>query len=141
VLSDAILAYHESEAMLKELNDHLMGLYDDHEIEFARVFARTSNVFSTGLEFWVRDEPEQVVVARLILQAVKQKVDYDDALYSTGIIMPREQLHQLRALLGGRYPLESDQQLMDLVQQKGEELVDEIQEAWPDSDAEQEGST
>ncbi|MFC1916574.1 hypothetical protein ACFLX1_00350 [Chloroflexota bacterium] len=40
IFSDTILAYHESEAMLKELNDLVIQKYIDNDIDFARVFPR-----------------------------------------------------------------------------------------------------
>jgi hypothetical protein len=57
ILSDAILAWHESEAMLKELNGRLMCESGEADVSYVRAFLRTSNVFSTGLDFRVRDEP------------------------------------------------------------------------------------
>jgi hypothetical protein len=129
VLSDAILAYHESEAMLKDLNDRLIQLYDEHDLDFGRVFARTSNVFSTGLEFWVQRDPVALVTAQLLLGQAKRDVNYDDPLYWTGIVMGRDELQKLSALLGNRYELESDADLLRLVEQNGDRLLQELTEA------------
>lgn len=40
-----LLAYHESERMLKDFDDRIRKLFDIHGIDYARVFARSSNVF------------------------------------------------------------------------------------------------
>ena len=40
-----LLAYHESERMLKDFDERVRELFDEHEIDYARVFARSSNVF------------------------------------------------------------------------------------------------
>jgi hypothetical protein len=45
VFSDAILSYHESEAMLKELNDKAMERLSQANVDFHRAFLRTSNLF------------------------------------------------------------------------------------------------
>ena len=67
VLSDAILAWHESEAMLKELNDRLMTEFEEADVSHVRAFLRTSNVFSTGLDFWAKNDPLSLLPACAIL--------------------------------------------------------------------------
>lgn len=128
VFSDAILSYHESEAMLKELNDLVIEKYMENEIDFARAFPRTSNVFSTGFEIWAGKEPIKMFKAYAILQTVKKQVNYDDPLYSTGIIFDRETLGKLQSVLGGKYKIEKDSDVLNLVQEKGDGLLEEIKQ-------------
>ena len=41
-----LLAYHESERMLKEFDEKIRELFNEHGIDYARVFARSSNILS-----------------------------------------------------------------------------------------------
>ncbi len=129
IFSDTILAYHESEQMLKDLNDRLIELYSEKGIEFARVFTRTSNVFSTGFDFWVRKEPGEILKACLILEQVKREVNYDDPVYSTGILFDRETFRELQRIFSGKYQIRNEMDLLKLVSERGEDLVKEILES------------
>jgi len=126
IFSDTILAYHESEVMLKELNDRVMERYRDAGIDFARVFPRTSNLFATGYDIWSDRDFEKLFVAHAILHKAKQEVGYDDPLYSTGILFDRETLGRLQTILGSKYSIETDSDVMKLVKEKGEGLLEEI---------------
>jgi hypothetical protein len=128
IFNDSILAYHESEAMLKELNDKVIEEFGQQGIEFARSFNRTSNLFCTDYDIWVKGDSVQILKAHLILQRIKQQVDYDNVLYSTGIILDRESLSKLQSLLGNKYHIRTDDDVMELVQEKGETLLNEISE-------------
>jgi len=126
VFSDAILAYHESEAMLKELNDRAIQRFNEVGIDFYRAFLRTSNLFCTDYDIWVKKDPAQILAAHLILQGIKKEVDYNNPLYSTGIVFDRETLGKLKTVLRGKYRIETDSDVMKLVQEKGESLIQEI---------------
>lgn len=134
ILSDAILSYHESEAMLKQLDTRAMAEFEERRIEYVRTFARTSNVFSTGYGIWVLREPEQMLIASLTLDKIKKEVDYHNPLYSTGILMDREELGKLQKILKGKYELKNDNDLMKLMNERGDELLDEIQKLYQESD-------
>jgi hypothetical protein len=47
-----LLAYHESEEMLKSFDDRIRELFDEHDIDYARVFARSSNVFYNNYDLF-----------------------------------------------------------------------------------------
>jgi hypothetical protein len=126
VFSDAILAWHESEAMLKELHDRLRDKFGEAHVPYVRAFLRTSNVFSTGLDFWVGNEPLHLLSAYGIVQKAKQEVGYHDPVYSTGILIPRETLTQLQQLLPSKYAIATDADLLRLVEHQGEELLEEL---------------
>jgi hypothetical protein len=78
IFSDSILAGHESEEMLKTLNDKLMEDFDNRQVDYTRSFTRTSNVFSTGYDIWVRKQPEQILIAHFSLERIKKEVDYEN---------------------------------------------------------------
>jgi len=128
VLTDAILAWHESEAMLKELNDRLMRQFEEADVSYVRAFLRTSNVFSTGLDFWANNDPLSLLPAYAIVQRTKQDVGYDDPVYKTGILIPRETLTQVQQLVGAKYEIETDQDLMRVAGERGDELMDDLRE-------------
>jgi len=130
VFSDAILAYHESEAMLKELNDSVVERYSQADIDFYRAFLRTSNLFCTDYDIWVRKDPAQMLISHIILEKTKAEVDYNDPLYSTGILFDRETLGKLQSMLGKKYQIERDSDVMNLIEEKGEDLLNEIKESF-----------
>ena len=126
LFTDAILSCHESEEMLKRLYDRLMERLEAEDIGFARAFARSSNVFMTCLEIWIEKDLEKVLKAQIILSQIKDEVDFDNELYKTGILIPRESLEQFKTLMGDKYRISTDSDLADLVASKGDELLTEI---------------
>ncbi len=130
VFSDAILSYHESEAMLKELNDKAMERLSQAEIDYYRAFLRTSNLFCADYDIWIKKDLTQILASHLILEKIKTEVNYDDPLYSTGIIFDRDDLKKLQSLLGSKYQIERDSDVMKLAQEKGNDLVEEIKKAY-----------
>ena len=129
VLSDAILSYHESEEMLAKLNEGILKEFQEKGIDFGRSFSQTSNAFWTRYDVWMKKEPEQILIAHCVLQRLKKEVDYDNPLYSTGILIDRDALKKLQQMLGDKHKIESDTDLMKLVEDKGEDLLDEMQTA------------
>jgi len=129
VFTDAILSGHESEEVLKKLYNKVLERFDQERISFARVFCRSSNVFMTSLEIWVKRDFEQLLKAHAIIAGAKGEVDYDNPLYSTGILFPRENLEKFKKLLGERYNITTDKDLADLAAEKGDDLLREIIEA------------
>ena len=125
LFTDAILSGHESEKMLKQLHDKLREKLEEHKIEYVRAFCRSSNVFMTSLEIWV--EKDKLFIAQLTLAMLKREVNYDDPLYSTGILMPREAEEKLFKLFPERH-MERDSDIKALVEEKGEKLLGEIME-------------
>jgi len=126
LFTDAILSGHESEEMLKKLYDRLRACLEAEDIGFARAFARSSNVFMTCLEIWIEKDLEKVLKAQIILSQIKDEVDFDNDLYHTGILIPRESLEQFKTLMGDKYQVTTDSDLADLVASKGDDLLAEI---------------
>lgn len=87
VFDDAILSYHESEAMLKVLHNISMKAFDLTDIDYYRVFSRTSNVFCTNLDFYIEKVKEEM--GQEIIEVTKKFVNYDNPVFSTGILFPR----------------------------------------------------
>jgi hypothetical protein len=54
ILDDNILSYSEDSKNLEELNDLIIKRLDDESIKYARVFSRSSNVFSNGFNLFVK---------------------------------------------------------------------------------------
>ena len=88
IFSDSILSYHESEQMLKVLHDIVMKAFDMTDIDYYRVFSRTSNVFCTNLDFYIEKVKEEL--GKEIIDITKKFVNYDNPVFSTGILFPRE---------------------------------------------------
>ena len=89
VFSDAVLHGHESEEMLKVLNDIVMEVFDRKGIDYYRVFSRTSNIFCTDFGIYVEKNSEHT--GREIIETAKKYVNYDDPVFSTGILFPRDE--------------------------------------------------
>ena len=73
VHEDCILAYSTDAAELQTFQDALMEQMDGVGIEYARVFSRTSNVFSSGFDFFVRKQDAEKAKAIAGLLALKYR--------------------------------------------------------------------
>ena len=51
-------------------------MFDEHEIDYARVFARSSNVFYQNYDLYVKKD--QALIAKLLVEKAKAEVDYDN---------------------------------------------------------------
>jgi hypothetical protein len=129
LFTDAILSWHESEEMLKKLYDRLLARLEAEDIGFARAFARSSNVFMTCLEIWIEKDLEKMLKAQIILSQIKDEVDFDNELFKTGILIPRDSLQQFKTLMGDKYKITTDSYLAELVASKGDDLLPEIMAA------------
>ncbi len=139
VFTDAILPGHESENMLMKLNDKAMDVFDAMGIDYARSFNRTSNLFSTVYDIWVKKDPLQILEAHLVLEKIKQDVDYNNELYSTGILIERETLEKLRGIFHNKYEIRTEMDLLNLFKEKGEPFIDEIRDGLKSSSEEASG--
>lgn len=88
IFDDSILSYHESEQMLKALHDIALKAFDELDIDYYQVFSRTSNVFCTNLDTYIEKEKEEA--GKEVIEVAKKYVNYDDPVFSTGILFPRE---------------------------------------------------
>lgn len=67
VHDDCILSYSEDERELKRFDTALREYCDEHGIRYARVFARSSNLFSVGYDFFVAKEDVKRVEEFMLL--------------------------------------------------------------------------
>jgi len=140
VFSDSILSYHESETMLKNLNDMAMDKLDRADIDFYRAFTRTSNVFCADYGIWAKRKPAQILVAYLIVEGIKADVDYHNPLYSTGIVFSRDEFKKLQNLLGDKYRIERDSDVVELIKEKGSGFLDELKQRYEEETMKNMGS-
>jgi len=88
IFDDSILSYHESEQMLKVLHDIALKAFVETGIDYYRVFSRTSNVFCTNMDIYIEKAKEEL--GKEIIEVVKKYVNYDNPIFSTGILFPRD---------------------------------------------------
>lgn len=71
--SDCALYGSEDEAELKKFDDEFKQTLTNMGIKYARVFSRTSNVFSTGYDFFVEKGKEAVAGAIRVMLALRYR--------------------------------------------------------------------
>jgi len=119
-----LLAYHESEQMLADFDKRIRELYDEHGIDYARVFARSSNVFYQNYDLYVKRE--QYLPAYLLVNKAKAEVDYENPRWYRGIVFDESSLAKLAELFPER-KIQTDHDAVGLVEEYGEDAVSEIQ--------------
>jgi hypothetical protein len=73
VHTDVALGWSEDEQNLKKFDDELRSVLNKNGIQYARVFSRSSNVFSSGYDFFVKKEDASKVKGVVGLLAVKYR--------------------------------------------------------------------
>jgi len=61
--------------MLKEFDERIRE-FDEHGIDYARVFGRSSNLFYQNYDLYVKKD--QALIAKLLVEKTKAEVDYDN---------------------------------------------------------------
>jgi hypothetical protein len=98
-----LLSYHESERMLADFDKRTRQMFDEHGIDYARVFARSSNVFYRNYDLYVRKA--NYLPALLLVQQAKRECGYDDPKNNRNILFDEEALDKLASLFQRRtYP-------------------------------------
>jgi len=126
VNSAELLAYHESERMLKEFDARIRGLFDEHGIEYARVFSKTSNVFYQNYDLYVKKD--QILPAVLLVARAKSEVNYDDPKWSKNIVFNENTLRRLADLFPER-KIETDFDAVELIKELhegGQNALDDL---------------
>jgi len=118
-----LLAYHESEKMLKEFDKRVRELFDKHNIDYARVFARSSNVFYQNFDLYVKKE--QALIASLLVERAKAEVDYNNPKWYRNIIFDEEALNKLAELLPERQ-IKTDYDAAKLIEELGDDAINEL---------------
>jgi len=119
-----LLAYHESEQMLKEFDDKVRELFDGSGIEYARVFARSSNVFYQNYDIYVKKD--QALLAGLLVAKAKGEVDYDNPKWYRNIVFDNDALTKLAELFPER-SIKTDHDAVKLIEELGDETLTELQ--------------
>jgi len=119
-----LLAYHESEQMLKEFDDKVRELFDGSGIEYARVFARSSNVFYQNYDLYVKKD--QALLAGLLVAKAKGEVDYDNPKWYRNIVFDNDALTKLAELFPER-SIKTDHDAVKLIEELGDETLTELQ--------------
>lgn len=119
-----LLAYHESGQMLEEFDEKVRELFDSSGIEYARVFARSSNVFYQNYELYVKKDKE--LIARLVVAKAKAEVDYNNPKWYRNIIFDSNALAKLAKLFPER-SIKTDHDAVRLVEELGDETLTELQ--------------
>ncbi|MGI5818093.1 MAG: hypothetical protein ACOX9R_08340 [Armatimonadota bacterium] len=114
---DALLWGHPSEEMLVEFHRALVEALREADLVCAVATCRTSNVFSTAVDWYVHiGEDEQATLrmaqAVAMLARAKAAVDYDNPSFRQGILLDFESIQpQVEALLGR--PVQTDMDIAD----------------------------
>jgi hypothetical protein len=118
-----LLAYHESEKMLKSFDERVRELFDKHGMEYARVFARSSNVFYQNYDLYVRKD--QALLASLLVAKAKSEVDYDNPKWYRNIVFDEFALKKLTELFPER-EIKTDYDAVKLVEELGDNTFNEL---------------
>lgn len=119
-----LLAWHESEKMLKHFDDRIRELFDEHDIEYARVFARSSNVFFQNYDLYVKKE--QALIGNLLVAKAKSEVDYSNPKWYRNIVFDDAALKMLTELFPERR-IKTDYDAVKLVEELGSDALTELQ--------------
>ena len=119
-----LLAYHESEQMLKEFDEKIRELFDGSGIEYARVFARSSNVFYQNYDLYVKKD--QALLAGLLVAKAKGEVDYENPKWYRNIVFDNEALTKLAKLFPEKN-IKTDHDAVQLVKELGDNTLTELQ--------------
>jgi hypothetical protein len=119
-----LLAYHESESMLKDFDQRIRELFEENGIDYARVFARSSNVFFQNYDLYVRKD--QSLFAELLVAKAKSAVDYDDPRWYRNIVFDETALNKLIELFPER-KIKTDYDAANLVKDLGDDALTELQ--------------
>lgn len=119
-----LLAWHESEKMLKDFDDRIRELFEEHDIDYARVFARSSNVFYQNYDLYVKRE--QALLGNLLVVKAKAGVDYDNPNWYRNIVFDDVSLDLLAELFPER-GIKTDYDAVKLIEELGSDALTELQ--------------
>ena len=120
----ALLSGHESEEMLSRFDKRIRELFDEGDIDYARVFSRSSNVFYSNYDLFVKKG--QQLAAQILVARAKAEVEYDDPRWYRNIVFEEEILSKLSRLFPEEN-LQTDYDAIRLVARLGQGIVSELQ--------------
>ena len=119
-----LLAWHESEKMLKDFDERIRELFDERDIDYARVFAKSSNVFYQNYDLYVKKE--QALLGNLLVAKAKGEVDYNNPKWCRNIVFDEHALDKL-AKLFPEHQIKTDYDAAQLIEELGERALTELQ--------------
>jgi hypothetical protein len=119
-----LLAWHESEEMLKNFDERTRELFDESGIEYARIFARSSNVFFQNYDLYVKKDQE--LAGRLLVAKAKAEVDYENPKWYRNIVFDEQSLNKLTELFPEE-KIETYHDALKLAEKYGDEMIPELQ--------------
>jgi len=119
-----LLSYHESEEMLKNFDDRIRELFEEHDIDYARVFARSSNVFYNNYDLFVKKDQE--LLGRLLVAKAKAEVDYNNPKNYRNIVFDEDALNKFSQLFPER-SIKTDYDATRLIEELSDNALTESQ--------------
>mgnify|MGYP001114179126 CR=1 FL=1 len=110
--------------MLKDFDERTRELFDEHDIDYARVFARSSNVFYPNYDLCVKKEQE--FLGRLLIAKAKSEVDYNNPKWYRNIVFDEAALNKLAELFPERQ-IKTDYDATKLIQELGDSALTDLQ--------------
>jgi len=99
--------------MLIEFDKRVREVFDAFNIDYARVFSRTSNVFCQNYDLYVKRN--QFLLAHFLVEKVKEEVDYNNPKWYRKIVFSEEALNLLKELFPER-KIETDYDALKLLE-------------------------
>lgn len=115
-----LLSYHESGKMLEDFDQRVRELYDEVDLDYARVFARSSNVFYQNYDLFVRKD--QIVYGSLLTFKAKEEVDYDNPRWYRNILFDEATLDKISEMFPER-KIRTDQDVLRMIEEDAEGLM------------------
>lgn len=110
--------------MLKDFDEMIRELFDEHDIDYARVFARSSNVFYQNYDLYVKKE--QALLGNLLVAKAKAEVDYNNPKWYRNIVFDADALNKLAELFPERR-IRTDYDAVKLIKELGESALVDLQ--------------
>lgn len=126
-----LLAWHESEKMLKDFDERIRELFDEHDIDYARVFAISSNVFYNNYDLYVKKEQE--LSGRLLVAKAKAEVEYSNPKWYRNIVFDEDALSRLSQLFPERH-IKTDYDAARLIEELGDNALAELEKRMKSKD-------
>jgi hypothetical protein len=110
--------------MLKEFDERIRELFDEHKIDYARVFARSSNIFYQNYDLYVKKD--QALIIHLLVPKAKQEVDYENPKWYRNIVFDETALKTLAELFPER-KIKTEYDAVKLVEELEDNALNELQ--------------
>jgi len=128
VHTDCILSYSRDAEELKQFDEELRNILTERGIRYARVFTRTSNVFSNGYDFFVHKDDvakaEGFIKALMIVSQLRLRYR-DSERFSLTALTGKDEFDEKDHLLAKAYKRIKEGATFDEIR---EELLDELEE-------------